>query len=130
MYKRILVDDDFINEMIILHEAIVAMIKLGGDYKGAKLFAHGNKLIIGIDDVVKLSAFKYEYEFKGDVFEKPCTVFHYNPEYMIAILKTLKDLKVNRTIMYLNDTDPILFYGKDVEYIYKMAFNRKLVPNN
>lgn len=125
-FKRILIDDTVIDELLPVHEAIITLNKLGGNYKGAKLWAEGNTLFIGVNDVKGITNFQYEMEFKGDVFPKT-NVFHYDPAYMVAILKTLKDLKTNRTIMYLNNTDPILFYGKDVDYIYKMAFNRKLV---
>lgn len=127
LFKRILIEPNMIDELVTLHETITTINKLGGMYKGAKLYAIGNKLVFGVDDVAKLNKFEYTIDFVGDRFEQPSAVFHYNPDFMIAVLKTIKDLKTNKTIMYLNDTDPILFYGKDVEYIYKMAFSRKLV---
>lgn len=126
-YKRILVDEDFISEMISFHESLVSFLKLGGNYATAKISANGNKLIFGVHDIKGMKNFKYEYEFKGDCFEVETEPFYYNPEYVVAILKALKDLKVNKTIMYFNAKDPILFYGKTIDYIYKFAFNKKLV---
>ena len=127
-FKRILITKELADEMNKLNETIISLMKLGGMYAGAFLYAKDNKLTFGVDDVKGLKSFEYEIEFIGDKFNEQTLKFHYDPNYMTAILKTLKDLKAEKTIMYLSDTDPILFYGKDIEYIYKFAMQRKLVP--
>ena len=125
--KMILGMED-VDKLIAIHEGIEVFRKVSGDYFACRMMADNGKLIISLNGTEGMEL-NYVTELKSSKF-KTSKPFYYNPSYMVSILKSLKDLKIEKTMMFLNDDDPLLFYTKDIEYVFKFAFNRLLVKED
>ena len=120
----ILTQDD-IDKLIAIMEGVESFKKIAGEYFACSLMADNGVMTIGLNDTGGMK-FEYKIKLQSSKF-KTNRQFYFNPSYFLSILKSLKDLKCEKTMMFLNDTDPMLFYTKNLEYVFRFAFNRLLV---
>ena len=122
-YKRILLTQEDIVDLIAYHEVVEKASKNGGQYFASRLEFDTDAIRFSVNDC-KFDV-KYSHIYTGDKFSSG--YYYYDPSNMLNILKSLKDLKVEKTMMYFNGEDPTLFYSQNVDYIFKFAFHKKLV---
>lgn len=113
--------DDF----IAVHESMEKAAKVGGMYNTAELFASNERLLFKLYD----SVVRFEWNFIIDNEDEfVVKEYHYDFSLMVAIFKSLKDMKVSKIHMYIKDKNhPILFVGQTTDYSFNFAVNRKLV---
>ena len=122
-YKLIFGD---IEKIIKIYEAIDKIKKYGGIYHSAnfeitdsrlKIYNHHN------DAASIYSIFDIDNQEKHNL-----SGYHHNPEYMLNIWKSIKDLKLNEVVIHYKNLDhPIFVVGEDTDYVYKFAINRLMV---
>lgn len=114
-----------IDDFISVHESMTSASKIGGPYNTACMNVVNNNLSIELYD----SPLKFRWDYKleeKDYFY--IANYYYDFGLMLAILKSLKDLKPERIEMYIKDiSQPIFFVGTTTEYHFNFAINRKLV---
>lgn len=135
MFKKFNLDEfykiempaDDIDQFIAVHEAMEKAAKVGGIYNTAELLVSSQRIHIKLYDSPLTFEWAYSHDQENDIdfFMKD---YHYDFAFMTSVMKSIKDLKVDKIEMYVKDKDnPILFVGKTVEYDYYFAIARKLV---
>lgn len=113
-----------INKLIHIHESMHKLKPYGTMY-------HSGVLSIGNGLAFELSCNEMELKLVEDIPVDGQLEYHYDVEYMIAILKGLKDLKVDGfRLYYKTENDPLFFLSEDTEYEYRFAINRLLVRDD
>lgn len=110
------------DEIISLHETMATMEKLSGSYFASALKANNEKILFTVYD----TPFKFLFE-KSSPSTLQIKSYFYNPNYMVNIFKSLKDLDVDKVEMYMKQDEPILFKARNTEYTFKFSMHRKLV---
>lgn len=120
-YEEIVITD--IDKWIAIHETMVKTKPLSGMYGTAKMTIRDNKIIINLhDNEAKLY---WKHPIESDYVMKP---YFYDFELMLAIWKSIKDLKLDSVkLMVKNNESPLHFVASSVEYNFRFALNRKLV---
>lgn len=123
-FGKVILGQDEIETLIAIHEGIESFGKLSKDSFACRMVVGDSGMNISVNGVDGL-ALNYKVPVKKSNFamNEP---FFYNPSYMISVLKSLKDLKVEKTMLFLNEENPMLFFTKDLEYTFKFALNRLL----
>lgn len=120
-FDKFFLDLGNLDDLITVHEVIEKLAKMSGkDFCAELNVGHGQLNIMTHDSPVQIT-----YNVKIDS-EAYLDSFYYNPTYMVAILKSIKDLKVDKVMMMVKEDSPILFYSANIDYIFKFAFNRVL----
>ena len=122
-FKRILLTMDDIEQLIAYHEVVEKAGKSGGQYFACKLGIEDNMLEFSLNDCP--FHVDYIHNYTGDSFLY--SYYYYNPTNMLNILKSLKDLKIDKVMMYFNGEDPTLFYSQNVDYCFRFAMHKVLV---
>lgn len=124
-FVKLTVHIDDQKEYLNINESMVTLSKLGNRYFTSVMRLYNGKLQFTVYDC-RAKFIAETSKFVSDNLRNT-NAFFYNPEYFVAILKTLKDLKVESFDIYIDDTNPIFIISHTTEYDFKFAFNRKLV---
>jgi hypothetical protein len=126
-FQEVEIPIDDVDQFIAVHEAMEKAAKVGGIYNTAVISITGTFIGIELYDSPLEFSWSYDYEQAGDL-DFCIANYYYDFSNMVAIFKSLKDLKPDRIKMYVKDKNtPILFIGETVEYNFNFAIQRKLV---
>lgn len=124
-FVKLTVSIDDQKEYLNINESMVSLSKLGNRYFTSVMRINNEKLQFTVYDCKAKFLAETSKFISNNI--RNTNAFFYNPEYFVAILKTLKDLKVEEFNIYIDDINPIFIISHTTEYDFKFAFNRKLV---
>lgn len=113
-----------IEKMIRIHEAISKTKDYGGIYHSARMVIEPHEISISnYDNQIEIAYRETSTEELHRLED-----FNYNFDWMVAIWKTFKKLKVEDVhLYYTTRNDPIYLVAEDVDYKYIFAIKRILV---
>lgn len=125
-FYEIFIPTDDLDKFIAVHESMEKAAKVAGDYNTTALNISTDRLYFRLhDSEVRFDWSYHLHDVDDNFFIKD---YNYDFSLMIAILKSLKDLKPDQVKMYAKDKNsPLLFVGQTVEYNFNFAIQRKLV---
>ena len=122
-FNQIVISNDEFDELISLHETISSMEKVSGDSFTSVMKIANGKMLFTVWD----SPYKFQYSRTINNKEANVKYYFYDPNLFVNIIKSFKDLSVDKLTMFINERDPILFYSHSTEYDYRFAMHRKII---